>query len=627
MAQPVVIQPAVPPAIVEIPSYGYSPDTYGGVYGDPTADPYYTPPYDPTVPDPAVPLDPAALAPEPAVNLVDLVSPIPVEASPPTEGVVATPPLDAAVSGDTVDTGTTTSDGGGLNWFMIIVVSVVAVLTIVFSTYLMVLYQHPEDHNQAWFPKIVVVFGMTIAIYTVLMFPLDVTNSQVCDLTLPLVDCSTTFPMDILWQVVYIANMVTVFVLVPFSVFYYEGDSEWNAGKKLLSATLWTLAIVIIVVVIIGIPYILAGFANYTVQIAISGVESVSKLAPGQLVPDQFSSCIRVLDRPDLGVNACQASDAFSGNIKVRVSLIIYAMSLIATVGWILFLLFGAIGMVALPLDWIRQFISRPRTTITNKQYVERAKDLAHRAKDIQYVANGLKKEKKERGRSRKWRKNYSALQNQVTVLEEDNEQLERVFPQGEDPAYSWAITVMMYWVKLFVGVLALAVSITWVLQIILYMLIDPPVTPFLNTAFIDANNVFPLFGTILFGIFVFYLQGTVLKGNFKFGLNIFIFRVHPIKKGATVMSSFLFNVALVLLATTATIQFAASAFALYASNTEILKIFGNTLTNIEGIKYIYTENIYIYCYLAVMLISLLVILLRGPDQWKKKKPEDFYNM
>jgi LMBR1 domain-containing protein 1 len=142
-----------------------------------------------------------------------------------------------------------------------------------------------------------------------------------------------------------------------------------------------------------------------------------------------------------------------------------------------------------------------------------------------------------------------------------------------------------------------------------------------------SANNVFPLFGTILFGIFVFYLQGTVLKGNFKFGLNFLIFRVHPIRKGGTVMSSFLFNVALILMATTATIQFASTAFALYASNTEILKIFGNTLTNIEGIKYIYTENIYIYCYLAVMLITLLVILLRGPDRWKKKKPEDFYSM
>lgn len=76
----------------------------------------------------------------------------------------------------------------------------------------------------------------------------------------------------------------------------------------------------------------------------------------------------------------------------------------------------------------------------------------------------------------------------------------------------------------------------------------------------------------------MFYLQLAVVKGNFKFGLNVLIFRVHPIRKGATVMSSFLFNVALIIIATTATIQFAATAFALYANNTTILNIFGNTV-------------------------------------------------
>ena len=142
--------------------------------------------------------------------------------------------------------------------------------------------------------------------------------------------------------------------------------------------------------------------------------------------------------------------------------------------------------MIAVPLDWIREFIGRPRSTITKKQYVERAKDLAVRAKDIQYVAEGMKRQQKESGRSRKWRKNFSALQAQVTVLEEDQAQLERVYPQGEDPSYSWAITVMLFWVKLVLGVLSVAITITWVLQIILYILIDPPVTPLLNTAFIQ---------------------------------------------------------------------------------------------------------------------------------------------
>lgn len=53
------------------------------------------------------------------------------------------------------------------------------------------------------------------------------------------------------------------------------------------------------------------------------------------------------------------------------------------------------------------------------------------------------------------------------------------------------------------------------------------------------------------------------------------IFTVHPMKVGATLMSSFLFNVALVLLATQAAIQFCAQAFELYANNAAIQKIWG----------------------------------------------------
>ena len=46
-------------------------------------------------------------------------------------------------------------------------------------------------------------------------------------------------------------------------------------------------------------------------------------------------------------------------------------------------------------------------------------------------------------------------------------------------------------------------------------------------------------------------------------------------KYGATLMSSFLFNVALVLLSTTAAIQFCAQAFSQYANETAIANIFG----------------------------------------------------
>jgi LMBR1 domain-containing protein 1 len=135
------------------------------------------------------------------------------------------------------------------------------------------------------------------------------------------------------------------------------------------------------------------------------------------------------------------------------------------------------------------------------------------------------------------------------------------------------------------------------------------------------------LFGTLLFGLFAFYLQLAVTKGNFKFGLNLLIFRVHPMRKGATIMSSFLFNVALILLATTATIQFCATAFALYADGTAINDIYGNQLTSIQGLKYLYNENIFIYCMLAFMALALAFVLIVGPDRWKRTKPEDAYAM
>jgi LMBR1 domain-containing protein 1 len=43
----------------------------------------------------------------------------------------------------------------------------------------------------------------------------------------------------------------------------------------------------------------------------------------------------------------------------------------------------------------------------------------------------------------------------------------------------------MIYWVKLVAGVLGVGITVTWVLQMILYVLISPPVSAFLNDMFI----------------------------------------------------------------------------------------------------------------------------------------------
>ncbi|GAB4820473.1 hypothetical protein N2152v2_007519 [Parachlorella kessleri] len=524
------------------------------------------------------------------------------------------------------------------NWFLVIVTVVVAILTLALSVYLIVIYQHPEDKNQAWFPKLVVLLGFSVAIWTVLLFPLDVANNQACTLDIPLSSCSTTFPMKQLWWAIYITNIVITFVLVPFSIFFYEADSDTPIAKRWLSGFLWALGTFAVIALIISIPYAVAGYAEFPVQGAWSGMISVNYV---ETLP--WSRCVGLFanydttspnNPPKLNSTLVQVGYAcntkinqLSENLTMRVSYITYAMCIYATVGWLLFMVFGAIGLVALPLDWIRQFIGRPTKTITKSEYIARARDIARRAKDIRQLAEVLKREEREQGKGRRWRKNFRALQNQMLLLEEDEEQLELVYPQSEDPDYKWAVTVMMFYVKFILGLISLGISITWVVQVILYVLIDPPASPFLNEAFVRANDVFTLFGTLLFGIWCFYLQLAVIKGNFKFGLNLLIFKVHPMRPGATIMSSFLFNIALILLATTATIQFCSVAFAQYADGTEILNIFGNQLTHIRGIKYLYTENIFIYCWLGFIGLTLIWLIIKGPDAWKRHKVEDAYAM
>ncbi|KDD72048.1 hypothetical protein H632_c3953p0, partial [Helicosporidium sp. ATCC 50920] len=113
------------------------------------------------------------------------------------------------------------------NVALIVVLVVVSLVSIGFAFYMLVRYQHPEDYNQAWFPKVVVLLGMCLSIWTVLLFPLDVANVSECPIDQPLANCVTTLPMESLWYACYIAIVVLVFAVVPFSIFYYEGDSEW----------------------------------------------------------------------------------------------------------------------------------------------------------------------------------------------------------------------------------------------------------------------------------------------------------------------------------------------------------------------------------------------------------------
>lgn len=101
-----------------------------------------------------------------------------------------------------------------------------SVVILLANVYILIEYQHPEDKLQAWGPKIVVVLGLSIAVLSVLMFPLDVSNTRACATSLSPSACTFTLPMETLWYAIFISNLVLVWVVIPYSVFFYEASSE-----------------------------------------------------------------------------------------------------------------------------------------------------------------------------------------------------------------------------------------------------------------------------------------------------------------------------------------------------------------------------------------------------------------
>lgn len=134
-------------------------------------------------------------------------------------------------------------------------------------------------------------------------------------------------------------------------------------------------------------------------------------------------------------------------------------------------------------------------------------------------------------------------------------------------------------------------------------------------------DSAFGLFGTLAYAIFAFYLLLCVIKGNFKFGLRIpFIFEIHPMKKGQTLMNSFLFNCLLLLLCSLAVVQFCTTAFSAYARFTGISTIFNVGVRNLAGIKYVYIYYFWVWIILAFLTGAYLIAF---PDKKKKKKKKD----
>jgi len=165
-----------------------------------------------------------------------------------------------------------------------------------------------------------------------------------------------------------------------------------------------------------------------------------------------------------------------------------------------------------------------------------------------------------------------------------------------------------------------LAWSLSWVIQIIAWTelsVIDVNIgEPLWNDALAAMDGVWIFFGVFFFILFTFYLELCVIKGNFKWGIRIpWLFQLHAMKQNMTLVSSFLVNAELMLVASFAVVEFSAKSFSLYARVTSAISLFNVAIYNIRGLKWVWFSFGWIF--LGFAFLTLVYFLFRPSDKGK----------
>lgn len=314
---------------------------------------------------------------------------------------------------------------GDFNLALVIVAIVVCVIVFLVNVYLLVNYQHPDDVNQAYFPKFVVVLGLSVAAISILMLPADVANRQACRHAIYNGACNLTLPMKNLWLAVYIIDAILVFFVIPFAMFYYEGDQDKSIGKRIKSALMWMVSTAVVCALVLGILYGLVGKVDFTVR----HLSSSTTTFPGSWGLNSGNQCV---GNGDHQCSAYSASPSSEKTWTMRSTFPEYVVALATIVGSVLFAIFGGVGIACLPLGLIFSFIRRPKAVITRSQYIKEATELGKKAKELKKAAESLHQEERGGAKGRKHRKNVKAVEKELYQLEEDVKLLEEMYPQGE---------------------------------------------------------------------------------------------------------------------------------------------------------------------------------------------------
>lgn len=169
----------------------------------------------------------------------------------------------------------------------------------------------------------------------------------------------------------------------------------------------------------------------------------------------------------------------------------------------------------------------------------------------------------------------------------------------------------VMFVVALIGGIFASIVSFIWVIQIMGTMILQKgePLFLFIDQwlASMSAGNA-GFVATLIYGVFVFYMQVCIVKGNTIFGIRIpYILKMHPMLLNKTYMNSLLFNCNLMLLASLSTSLLAIWAFPTYLASTYMEHTSVNAFQNEPIFNALYKKRIAMILMFCVVILCILI--------------------
>jgi len=468
-------------------------------------------------------------------------------------------------------------------------------------------YQHPiEAETGATWPQLIVVISLMFTLLTVLMPPLDIANG------------AGGIPMDILWYVVFYVQAAMIFLVIPYSIFYYgaydsfgkleqDGTHVQASGcqpKAWRTAICYTSITAVITLTLIGVVWLFLGIA----ELQVTNFSAKLRALPTQEVP---MGCTN----PTLTAE-CTGAEA---TLEMNVTFPVYTIAITAFLGWTLFAVFAGIGLYAIPMDLINFYRSRVRFMSAEARQEFKAK-LGERARTVHKILRDYEKAMDEQLKEGEDMLNRQQAQDLQEMLKEKDFIFSQYqnFKVCEDArrGIEHEENACLHCLGLMAGILSIVVSIFWTLHICLYMFPEEPVYGFLNIFLVELDNVWSLFGVTLYAAFSFYMMLCVLKGNSKWGLSIGCVTLHPMEYQNTMMQSFLVNTLLLALCSFSVVQFCMQAFKEYGGpNSAATLIFNVAARNLRGLTVLYNNNVFVYILLITAALTFLFLLFCPPKK------------